>query len=532
MKKSKIKYYLCFFFFALFYVIHLFSQNISEVELYVIIRPILILFILSTILFEIFRLVSKNRNKATFLSLISLVLILVYGILYSYLLTHPVFGQNLGRHSFLGAVWILFFGLIIYLLALKKFRVSNQVIFTMNLVTAILLVITIANTAIKKVNFDSVSSINKVASSTIESQEKWLAEVKQPITVKNDQILPDIYYIIPDMFAREDAILEVTDYDNCAFIEQLRQLGFFVADCSRSNYASTQLSIASSLNMNYLPDIQDGMTDRPMLVTPTSNSLVRKSLEEIGYQTIVFDNGFGLSEIRNATFNIKFKDKFFLFVPNTPFENLIVSNSILRIFYDVNLGLFSTLYDRVFFPYWDHVNTQKKIFDQLPDIIDYSSPKFVFVHIMMPHPPFLIREDGSIETNSDYYRESLGQPINDDLYRNGYLMQVKYVENRLIETVRQIIAQSNTEPIIIIQGDHGISGDTRLSILNAYYLPQEGFQNLYSTITPVNSFRVIFNSEFGTHYDLLPDVSRFSVYPDWFEMSIDSEKNPVCQESQ
>jgi hypothetical protein len=270
------------------------------------------------------------------------------------------------------------------------------------------------------------------------------------------------------------------------------------------------------------------MTDRPMLATPTNNSLVRKSLEEIGYQTIVFDNGFGLSEIRNADINFELKENFFLFAPNTPFENLVVSNSILRFFYDVNMGPLSTLYDRLFFPYWDHVKTQKNIFDQLPSVAAVSGPKFVFVHIMMPHPPFLIREDGSIETNSDYYRESLGQPINDELYRKGYLMQVKYVENRLIETVRQIIAESKTEPIIIIQGDHGISDDTRLSILNAYYLPQESYKNLYSTITPANSFRVIFNSEFGTQYDLLPDISRFSVYPDWFEMTFDVEKNPTC----
>jgi hypothetical protein len=428
----------------------------------------------------------------------------------------------------LGTVWLFFFGLIIYLLALKKFRVSNQVIFTLNLVTGILLVVTVANAGIKKARFDSVSSINNVDSSVTEAQEKWLSTVKQPITVQGDQILPDIYYIIPDMFAREDAILEVTGYDNSAFIEQLRQLGFYVADCSRSNYASTQLSVASSLNMNYLTDIQDGMTDRPMLVTPTNNSLIRNSLEEIGYQTIVFKNGFGLSEIRNADIEIELKEKFFLFAPNTPFDNLIVSNSILRILYDVNMGPLSLLYDRLFFPYWDHVNTQKNIFDQLPSVAAISGPKFVFVHIMMPHPPFLIREDGSIETNSDYYRESLGQPISDELYREGYLMQVKYVEKRLIEAVRQIMINSKTEPIIIIQGDHGISNDTRLSILNAYYLPLGSLENLYSTITPVNSFRIIFNNEFGTHYDLLPDISRYSVYPDWFEMNIEVDNNPAC----
>ena len=32
----------------------------------------------------------------------------------------------------------------------------------------------------------------------------------------------------------------------------LKDLGFFIADCAQSNYAQTQLSLASSLNFNYI----------------------------------------------------------------------------------------------------------------------------------------------------------------------------------------------------------------------------------------------------------------------------------------
>jgi hypothetical protein len=41
-------------------------------------------------------------------------------------------------------------------------------------------------------------------------------------------------------------------------------------------------------------------------------------------------------------------------------------------------------------------------------------------------------------------------------------------------------------------------------ILNVYHLPRDSTKNLY---TPVNSFRLIFNTYIGTHYDLLPDMS-------------------------
>ena len=47
----------------------------------------------------------------------------------------------------------------------------------------------------------------------------------------------------------------------------------------------------------------------------------------------------------------------------------------------------------------------------------------------------------------------------------------------------------------------------RYEILNAYYLPGDGAESLYPTITPVNSFRVILDKYFGENFPLLPDVS-------------------------
>jgi hypothetical protein len=96
----------------------------------------------------------------------------------------------------------------------------------------------------------------------------------------------------------------------------------------------------------------------------------------------------------------------------------------------------------------------------------------------------------------------------------------------LIDIVDQLLEKSETEPIIIIQGDHGATLDyellgidkaNRLGILNAYYLPKKIInqeemimkpnENLYQSITPVNSFRVVFDQYFGGDYGLLDDKS-------------------------
>jgi hypothetical protein len=103
-----------------------------------------------------------------------------------------------------------------------------------------------------------------------------------------------------------------------------------------------------------------------------------------------------------------------------------------------------------------------------------------------------------------------------------YTSQLAYVNSRIIQAVDGILANSQTPPIIILQGDHGPGAylqqedpeDTclqdRLSILNACYLPADGgVPPVYDSMTPVNTFRVILDFYFGTSYGPLPDECFF-----------------------
>jgi hypothetical protein len=48
----------------------------------------------------------------------------------------------------------------------------------------------------------------------------------------------------------------------------------------------------------------------------------------------------------------------------------------------------------------------------------------------------------------------------------------------------------------------------KFGILNAIYFPNGDYSALYETITPVNTFRVVFNQYFGQDVPLLPDSSH------------------------
>ena len=48
-----------------------------------------------------------------------------------------------------------------------------------------------------------------------------------------------------------------------------------------------------------------------------------------------------------------------------------------------------------------------------------------------------------------------------------------------------------------------------MAILNAYYVDNEVENQLYPSISPVNSFRLISNHYFGTNFPLLEDISYY-----------------------
>jgi hypothetical protein len=52
-----------------------------------------------------------------------------------------------------------------------------------------------------------------------------------------------------------------------------------------------------------------------------------------------------------------------------------------------------------------------------------------------------------------------------------------------------------------------------MGILNAYYFPEKQ-PVFYPTITPVNTFRLLFDTYFDESYPLLDDLSYFSSYKD------------------
>ena len=479
--------------FGAYPVLALMAVNVGQIKLEAAWRPLIVSVLFAVTLFVLLRLVLRDWNRAAFLSALWMALIFSYGHAYI-TLTEKV--KDFDFENWLLVTWLV----LAILFIVWAVRRSPSSPLAMNVIALGLVVTSLWQTS------------SEVRSGGVHRVGAENAPVDENLTRPENP--PDVYYFILDSYAREDLLKKSYGYDNSAFIESLRERGFYVAQCSQANYIRTELSVGSSLNMEYLQDLDPAFTPdsikRRVLWDSYKYSAVRYNFETLGYETIAFATGFAWSELDDA-------DVFYTPPPfsagMTEFETLFMQTTLAR--YAQNFGWVDA----------DAITGQNfrdrtlLVFDSMDDIARMPEPTFAYVHLISPHPPFVFGPDGEYTHPADFWNEKKQYPA--VLNAIGYQNLLTFLNHMLLDAVDTLLAESETPPIIILQGDHGPwlqPRDRRMWILNAYYLPQQQ-EKLFSTITPVNTFRIIFNAYFGGNYDMLPNVSYFSPVPKLYEFS-------------
>jgi uncharacterized membrane protein len=327
---------------------------------------------------------------------------------------------------------------------------------------------------------------------------------------------PDVYYIILDGYGRHDSLQQFMNYSNEDFLDGLRKRGFYVANQSHSNYVQTEISIPSSLNMNFIPNLIPNMdTDATQRVTldhlATTNEASRQFTAR-GYKTAVVTSGYAIFDGIPATYEFHGKEN------RSLFESTLASSSPLA-----------------------SENSDDRMFQQRRDELQgalesvrnmagrRSSPRFIFTHILAPHPPFVWDAEGrpvrpkipfGIWDGSDYINSGLTR----EDYRIGYTGQVTTLNRLVLKTVDAVLAKPGIRPIIIIQGDHGSKRfldqndlsktDVRecFSNLFAILAPPSVQKLIYPTMTPVNELRCVMDGLFDAKFPMLEDRSWYSEF--------------------
>lgn len=414
-----------------------------------------------------------------------------YGHVYTLLKDQESALALVGRHRVLGAIWL---GLFIFCIWWVRKIKPSILTSSLNLVTLFLLVSPIYTL----VSF----GYSNWSAREAEVQENPDIAFLDGLSASPDS--PDVYFIVLDQYARSDILAEYFNYDNSDFLRELEDMGFYVASCSQSNYPFTSASLAGTLNLDYIPalgeEFQPGNKSFSPLWQAIKNSRAAAAFEQLGYQVVAFETGYNFTELENADVYYELSSRRI-----NNFEALLLRNSATIL--PMDLGWFDqyTLTD-------DERKRERVLFvlDQLEEVPLLPGRKFVFVHLVMPHPPFVFGPQGETWVIPPYYENGETGYKRQD-FRLGYHNQAVFISTRIVDTLRQIIANSPRPPIIILQADHGpitIPIEERLSILNAYLFPDPK-PELYPALSPVNNFRLVFDTYFNASLPPLPDKSFF-----------------------
>jgi hypothetical protein len=468
---------------------------VGEVPFTEILLPALVLLTLTTILLGLFRLILVDIRKAAILTAVFLVLSMSYMHVYQSI-DWEIAGFMIGRHRNLMPAWVILFGCCTLFIRRTQ---RNLIDFTKILNVLGLVLVMIPLVAIGSHKFKTNNAMwDPKAMENIGNEQQLSA---------NSQKLRDIYYIILDRYPDAVTLQRVWGFDNKEFIDYLTSRKFFVASESRSNYLKTAHSLASSLNaqfINFLGDqVGEESNDWLPLYQMLQDYKVQRFLKIKGYKYLHFGSWWGPTN-KNKHADTNFKLRQLPEFSSTLFRTTIFFPAAVALGMDDRR---EEIVKRVLYK-----------FDALSEIPKMDEPTFVFAHMIIPHSPYVFDRHGNFLTETQ---------VNNRSRKENYIDQLIFTNEKLKSLIDKLLSGSKVQPIIILQADEGTfpqryikEGPSfnwkhaneaelqeKMGILNAYYFPNMVKNVLYPSVTPVNSFRLVFNLYFGTNLKLLSDES-------------------------
>ena len=362
---------------------------------------------------------------------------------------------------------------VVFLYLNKKEEMQLSLVTVLNIFFAILVAINVINLG--------YLALNDVYSGSYEND--------LDLEVNDSGDNPSIYFIVPDKYTNLEVVENQFGYNYTPFVNRLSEKGFSFHKDAYSNYDESATSLASTLNMNYLQNMKTGgETSHKDVINVLEDNKVQEFLRNQGY-TYHHIGGTYTEFNRNADrsynlYNEYLDGRFYL----NRYENKLVRKTPLRSLEKTNTLSY----------------TSAKKFDKISEISEKEGKKFVFAHIMSPHSPHVLAKEVEEVEHLDRDNHSM---------KETYNQSVKAVNIKLENTVNDIL-DNEENVMIIIQGDEGptLPSDNlkdpsslkrRHGILFAHYTPDISSEKFENQINPVNTFRIIFNHEFGTDLDMI-----------------------------
>jgi hypothetical protein len=479
------KYELYLILLPLFFVLHGFNNN----ESVILIKDVLLLLLKYLIFFLLILLVVskglKSPKKASVFTGFLMFIFFFFGLAHDLL---KLYLQNtlITRYSILLPIIIILIT-IVYKVIKKTNHSFQRILVYLNVLLTIFIVL-------------ELSYLLK--SNLLQNKNGVVKNSQIPKGNKN----PDVYFIIADGYAGQNALINILNFDNSEFLNQLKLKGFHIVPHSKSNYNLTPYSLASTFKMNYLDlnSFKENPKDLNYCFKNINSNPVIDFFKQLNYKIynfsiFRFDN---LPPLENS--------QFFEVGPG-----IINSQTLLgRIERDIAFNLLT----KYKFKWAMRLAVEKEVqktehlYQKTLELASKSSnvPRFVYTHLMMPHYPYYLDSTG----NFNYYNSITEENWSS---KQNYLGYLKYCNNKLIKMVDHILLNSDKPPIILLMGDHGFREFSSkeefrkyyFMNLNAIFLPNKNYSSFKEDISNVNEFRCLLNAGFNQNSKLVSDSTFF-----------------------
>ena len=529
MKNSKIFHP---FLIAFFPIIAVYSVNIGLIQLEQFIFPTILIVGSALLFFLCLKYILKNGKKAALIVTLAFIIFFSFGHIYNMLNQVSIGDTDLGSNRTLLPIFVISFGIGSFLIIRTK-RTLDNATSIVNTISIVFITVIVAMVGIETFGCDEclIQQTYSLGIFSNQIMDSPLYFEEHSFSVSESDSLPNVYYIILDGYPRNDVLKKHLDFDNSEFINFLKQREFYVAENSYSNYSLSSTSIPATMNMNYINFLADELGEDSRSYDPLlgkdfglyADNQVIKNFKSMGYK---------VAKIGSVP----------MYLHEIPLADL---SSCYKSIHLMDNRLFDTVARTSMIGYfierWSE-DLQRQIiicaFEELPKISSYyEEPVFVWSHIMLPHFPLIFGANGEPVTpgesllvmNNPHVFEGTDSSWN---IKQQFLQQLQFANKKSMELVDKIL-ENEKQSIIIIQSDHGSAFDVnlhdptdddvhqRLSNINAIYFPDEKPREiLMNDTTNVNTFRIVFNSYFGSDYDILEDRIYWNLSykkPFWFK---------------
>jgi hypothetical protein len=505
------------FLIAFFPIMAIYSVNIGLIQLEQFIFPTILIVGSALLFFLCLKYILKNGKKAALIVTLAFIIFFSFGHVYNMLNQVSIGDTDLGSNRTLLPIFVISFGIGSFLIIRTK-RTLDNATSIVNTISIVFITVIVAMVGIEAFGCDEclIQQTYSLGIFSNQIMDSPLYFEEHSFSVSESDSLPNVYYIILDGYPRNDVLKKHLDFDNNEFINFLKQREFYVAENSYSNYSLSSTSIPATMNMNYINFLTDELGEDSRSYDPLlgkdfglyADNQVIKNFKSMGYKVAKIGSvPMYLHEIPLADLSLCYKSIHLM--DNRLFDTVARTSMI-----------------GYFIERWSE-DLQRQIilcaFEELPKISSYyEEPVFVWSHIMLPHFPLIFGADGEPITpgesllvmNNPHVFEGTDSSWN---IKQQFLQQLQFANKKSMELVDKIL-ENEKQSIIIIQSDHGSAFDVdlddptdddvhqRLSNINAIYFPDEKPREiLMNDLTNVNTFRIVFNSYFGSDYDILED---------------------------